>query len=437
MSYKDKALLYHSLGRRGKIEVMPTKPCATQEHLALAYTPGVAEACRAISADPDCAYDYTAKDNLVAVVTDGTAVLGLGHIGPLAAKPVMEGKSLLFKMFADVDAFDICLNASTPEEVISAVRMLAPTFGGINLEDIKAPQCFAIEDALVADLNIPVMHDDQHGTAIVIGAGLLNALDITCRAAEDCVVVLMGAGAAGIAAAKFLLALGFKREHITLVDSQGPVWQGRGPLSPEKLAFAQDKDVGDLTAVLRGADCFIGCSVRDVLSADMLKEMAPRPIIFTCANPDPEIAYDLAKAARPDAILATGRSDYPNQVNNVLGFPFIFRAALDCRATRITENMKVAAARALASLAREPVLPEVAAAYGLEQAEFGPDFILPLALDPRVMLWESPAVAQAAMKDGVARTPVNLVDYPKQLQARAQGLATRLKLLTGFYGLEI
>ncbi len=437
MSYKDKALLYHSMGRRGKIEVMPTKPCTAQEHLALAYTPGVAEVCRTICANPAAAYDYTAKDNLVAVVTDGTAVLGLGNIGPLAAKPVMEGKSLLFKMFADVDAFDICLNAPEPEDVVNAVKMLAPTFGGINLEDIRAPECFAIEGILVNDLDIPVMHDDQHGTAIVIGAGLINALEITCRSAQNTTVVIMGAGAAGIAAAKFLLAMGFTYENITLVDSQGPVWRGRGGISPEKRAFARDENLGDLKAVLRGADCFIGCSVRDVLTADMLKGMAPRPIIFTCANPDPEIAYDLAKAARPDAILATGRSDYPNQVNNVLGFPFIFRAALDCRATRITENMKVAAAHALAELAREPVLPEVAAAYGLDHAEFGPEFILPLALDPRVMLWESPAVAAAAIKDGVARTPVDLVNYPRQLQTRAQGLADRLKLMVGFYGLEI
>ena len=437
MSYKDKALRYHSLGRKGKIEIMPTKPCATQEHLALAYTPGVAEACRAIHADPGAAYEYTAKDNLVAVVTDGTAVLGLGHIGPLAAKPVMEGKSLLFKMFADVDAFDICLNAPDPEDVIRAVKMLAPTFGGINLEDIRAPECFAIEGVLVNDLDIPVMHDDQHGTAIVIGAGLLNAMEITGRSVKTTTVVIMGAGAAGIAAAKFLQALGFAAEHITLVDSQGPIWRGRGPLSPEKLAFARDENVGDLTAALRGADCFIGCSVRDVLSPGMIKGMAPRPIIFTCANPDPEIAYDLARAARPDAILATGRSDYPNQVNNVLGFPFIFRAALDCRATRITENMKVAAAQALADLAREPVLPEVAAAYGLTHAEFGPEFILPLALDPRVMLWESPAVAGAAIKDGVARAPLDLAAYPRELEKRARGLSARLKIMADFYGLEL
>ena len=437
MSYKDKALRYHSLGRKGKIEVMPTKPCFTQEHLALAYTPGVAEACRAICVEPATAYEYTAKDNLVAVVTDGTAVLGLGDIGPLAAKPVMEGKSLLFKMFADVDAFDICLNAPEPEDVIRAVKMLAPTFGGINLEDIRAPECFAIEGMLVNDLDIPVMHDDQHGTAIVIGAGLLNAMEITGRSVKSTIVVIMGAGAAGIAAAKFLLALGFPADHITLVDSRGPVWRGRGPLSQQKLAFARDENVGDLTAVLRGADCFIGCSVRDVLKPDMLKGMAPNPIIFTCANPDPEIAYDLARAARPDAILATGRSDYPNQVNNVLGFPFIFRAALDCRATRITENMKVAAARALADLAREPVLPEVAAAYGLKHAEFGPEFILPLALDPRIMLWEPPAVAAAAIKDGVARASLDLAGYPRRLEKRAQGLSARLKLMADFYGLEI
>ena len=437
MNYKDKALRYHSMGRKGKIEVMPTKPCFTQEHLALAYTPGVAEACRAICAEPAAAYEYTAKDNLVAVVTDGTAVLGLGNIGPMAAKPVMEGKSLLFKMFADVDAFDICLKAPAIEDVVHAVKMLAPTFGGINLEDIMAPDCFAIEGILANDLDIPVMHDDQHGTAIVIGAGLLNAMEITGRSVKNTTVVIMGAGAAGIAAAKFLLALGFAADHITLVDSRGPVWLGRGPLSPEKQAFARDNDVGGLKDVLRGADCFIGCSVRDVVSADMLMGMAKYPIIFTCANPDPEIAYDLARAARPDAILATGRSDYPNQVNNVLGFPFIFRAALDCRATRITENMKVAASRALADLAREPVLPEVAAAYGLKHAEFGPDFILPLALDPRVMLWESPAVAGAAIKDGVARAPLDLVQYPRQLQARAEGLGARLKLMAGFYDLEI
>lgn len=437
MSYKDRALHYHSMGRKGKIEMMPSKPCATQEHLALAYTPGVAEACLAIHADAPAAYEYTGKGNLVAVVTNGTAVLGLGDIGPLAAKPVMEGKSLLFKAFADVDAFDICLDARSPEEVITAVKMLAPTFGGINLEDIKAPECFAIEGSLINSLDIPIMHDDQHGTAIVIGAGLINALEITGRSAKNSSVVIMGAGAAGIASAKFLLALGFPAENITLVDSKGPLWVGRSDLSLEKMAFARDDDVGDLTDALRGADCFIGCSVRDVVTPEMLRGMAPEPIIFTCANPDPEIAYDLARATRPDAILATGRSDYPNQVNNVMGFPFIFRAALDCRATRITENMKVAAAAALAELAREEVSPELAAAYGREQVEFGSEFILPFALDPRIMLWESPAVAGAAMKDGVARVALDLEAYPRQLKARAEGLAVRIKLLSDFYGLEI
>ena len=276
MSYKNKALRYHSMGRKGKIEVLPSKPCATQEHLALAYTPGVAEACLAIRENPSAAYEYTAKDNLVAVVTNGTAVLGLGDIGPLAAKPVMEGKALLFKAFADVDAYDICLDARSPEDVVAAVKAMAPTFDGINLEDIKAPECFAIEGLLINSLNIPVMHDDQHGTAIVMGAGLINALEITGRDAINSRVVILGAGAAGIASAKFLLALGFTAENITLADSKGPIWEGRGDLSPEKRAFARKNDVGDLTAALRGADCFIGCSVRDVVTPEMIRGMAPR-----------------------------------------------------------------------------------------------------------------------------------------------------------------
>lgn len=428
-SLAKQALRYHSGARKGKIEVLPTKPCATQQDLALAYTPGVAEVCRAIAENPQAAYEYTAKDNLVAVVTNGTAVLGLGNIGPLAGKPVMEGKGILFKLFADVDAFDICLDAKNAEQVIAAVRMLSPTFGGINLEDIKAPECFRIEDDLINSLNIPVLHDDQHGTAIVIGAAFLNAVLLAGKTPQSVKVVISGAGAAGIATARFLLSLGVPVGHIFMFDSSGLIHLERGKLEGAKAMFAQAKDHGDLAAVLRGADCFIGCSVKNLLSREMVQAMAANPIIFACANPDPEIAYPEAKAARPDAIVATGRSDYPNQVNNVLGFPFLFRAAFDCRASRFTEGMKAAAAKALAELARTDPAPEALAAHGRKAWEFGRECLLPLPLDRRLIEHVPPAIAAAAMQEGVAGVKIDLATYPQILRQRLENLHQRLNLL--------
>ena len=425
-SFLEQCLRYHSTGRKGKIEMLPSKPCFSQKHLSMAYTPGVAEICRAIETQSERVYDYTAKGNLVAVVTNGTAVLGLGNIGPLAAKPVMEGKGILFKLFADVDTFDICLNALNPKLVVDTVRALAPTFGGINLEDIKAPECFHIERELVESLDIPVLHDDQHGTAIVLGAAFLNALHLAGKKVQNVKVVINGAGAAGIAGAKFLLSLGVPGNHIFMFDSQGLIHWERGLLDPAKGQFAQDRNYGSLAEVLRGADCFIGCSVRDVLTDDMLKSMADKPIIFACANPDPEIPYPQAKAARPDAIVATGRSDYPNQVNNVLGFPFLFRAALDCQARHFTENMKTAAAKALAELAQTPPPAETLAAYGLSHFEFGPEALLPLALDPRLVEHIPPAIVAAATQDGIARQFVDLTTYPKQLKERMAALKERV-----------
>jgi malate dehydrogenase (oxaloacetate-decarboxylating)(NADP+) len=416
---KQEVLDYHRLGRPGKIQVVATKPTQTQRDLSLAYSPGVAEATLEVARDPEMAYELTAKGNLVAVVSNGTAILGLGDLGALASKPVMEGKGLLFKRFADIDVFDIEINARTPAEIIAVVKALEPTFGGINLEDIKAPECFEVEETLKAQMNIPVFHDDQHGTAIISGAGLLNALEITGKRIEQIRVVINGAGASAIACGEFWVRLGVRRENIVMLDTRGVIYKGRTEaMNPYKARFASDTTARTLADVIKDADVFLGLSVANVLTPEMLKTMAPAPIIFALANPDPEIPYDVAKAARPDAIVATGRSDYPNQINNVLGFPFIFRGALDVRARAINEEMKIAAARALAALTKEDVPDSVLKAYGLESLCFGPDYIVPKPIDPRVLLWESPAVAQAAMESGVARKTLDLAKYREQLEAR-------------------
>lgn len=420
MIRKQDALDYHEQGRKGKIEVTTTKPCATQRDLSLAYTPGVAEPCREIHANPDDVYRYTAKGNLVAVVSNGTAVLGLGNIGPLAGKPVMEGKGVLFKRFADIDVFDIELNTLDPDEVIRTVQNLEPTFGGINLEDIKAPECFYIEETLKGKMNIPVFHDDQHGTAIISGAALLNALEITKKSIDKIRVVFSGAGAAGIACANLYLTLGVKLENVFLVDTKGIVYKGRKEgMNPYKDRFAQDTPKRTLAEALQGADVFVGVSAAGLVTKEMVRSMADNPIVFAMANPDPEITYEDAKSARKDVIMATGRSDFPNQVNNVLGFPFIFRGALDVRATCINEAMKIAAVRALAALAKEDVPDSVLSAYGGEPIRFGPEYIIPKPFDPRVLLWEAPAVAKAAMESGVARLPIaDFEAYKDSLEAR-------------------
>ncbi len=420
MIRKQDALDYHSQGRRGKIEVVSTKPCATQRDLSLAYTPGVADPCREIAANPEDGYKYTAKGNLVAVVSNGTAVLGLGDIGALAGKPVMEGKGVLFKRFADIDVFDIELDTKDPEEIIRIVKALEPTFGGINLEDIKAPECFAIEEKLKAIMNIPVFHDDQHGTAIISGAGLLNALEVVGKKMKDVKVVFSGAGAAGIACAKFYLTLGIKKENLLLVDTKGVVYKGRKEgMNPYKETFAVETKARTLADAIKGADVFAGVSVKDLLTQEMVKSMAPNPIIFAMANPDPEITFEDAFSARPDVLMATGRSDYPNQVNNVLGFPFIFRGALDVRATAINDEMKLAAARALADLAKEDVPDSVIKAYGGNPIKFGREYIIPKPFDPRVLLWVAPAVARAAIETGVARSVIKDMDaYRDSLESR-------------------
>jgi len=416
---KQEVLDYHRLGRPGKIQVVATKPTQTQRDLTLAYSPGVAEATLEVERDPETAYELTAKGNLVAVVSNGTAILGLGDRGALASKPVMEGKGLLFKRFADIDVFDIEINARTSAEIIAVVKALEPTFGGINLEDIKAPECFEVEETLKAQMNIPVFHDDQHGTAIISGAGLLNALEITGKRIEQIRVVINGAGAAAIACGEFWTRLGVRRENIVMLDTRGVIYKGRTEaMNPYKARFASDTSARTLADAVQGADVFLGLSVANVLTPAMVKTMAPTPLIFALANPDPEIPYDVAKAARPDAIVATGRSDYPNQINNVLGFPFIFRGALDVRAKAINEEMKIAAARALAALTKEDVPDSVLKAYGLESLCFGPDYIVPKPIDPRVLLWEAPAVAQAAMESGVARKTLDLAKYREQLEAR-------------------
>jgi malate dehydrogenase (oxaloacetate-decarboxylating)(NADP+) len=416
---KQEVLDYHRMGRPGKIQVVPTKPSLTQRDLTLAYSPGVAEASLEVERDPETAYELTAKGNLVAVVSNGTAILGLGNRGPLAAKPVMEGKGLLFKRFADIDVFDIEISARTPEEIIAVVQALEPTFGGINLEDIKAPECFQVEEELKRRMSIPVFHDDQHGTAIISGAGLLNALEIAGKRIDAIHVVINGAGASAIACGEFWIRLGVKRDHVTMVDTRGVVYAGRTEgMNPYKARFARDTRARTLADAVQEADVFLGLSVKDVLTPEMVKTMAPQPLIFALANPDPEIQYEVAKAARPDAIVATGRSDYPNQINNVLGFPFIFRGALDVRACAINEEMKVAAAQALAALAKEDVPDSVLKAYGLESLHFGPDYIVPKPVDPRVLLWEAPAVARAAMESDAARKRIDLDKYREQLEAR-------------------
>ena len=415
---KQQALDYHSKPRPGKIEISPTKPCRTQRDLSMAYTPGVAQPCLAIEKNPHDAFNYTGRGNLVAVVTNGTAVLGLGDIGALAGKPVMEGKAVLFKRFADVNVYDIELNTHDPEEIIKACQLLEPTFGGINLEDIKAPDCFHIEETLRKTMKIPVFHDDQHGTAIITGAALLNALELAGKDIGKIRVVFNGAGAAGIATAEHYIHLGVKRENIIFCDTKGVVYKGRKEgMNPYKERFALDTNMRTLEDAMKGADVFVGLSVKGAVTQDMVRSMAHDPVVFAMANPDPEITYDEAKACRQDVIMATGRSDFPNQVNNVLGFPFIFRGALDVHATTINEEMKLAATRALANLAKEDVPDSVCRIYG-SQLKFGRDYLIPTPFDPRVLLWEASAVAEAAINSGVALEPVDLTTYKDQLERR-------------------
>lgn len=428
----SEALDYHERGRPGKIEIRPTKPTATQADLSLAYTPGVAEPCRVIAQDPAAVFKYTNKGNLVAVVSNGTAVLGLGNIGPMAGKPVMEGKAVLFKRFADIDVFDLEVGSEDPEDVIRFCELLEPTVGGINLEDIKAPDCFHIEQVLRERLDIPVFHDDQHGTAIISGAAFINALEVVGKRAEDMKVVFSGAGAAGIATARFFKSLGVLPENLLLVDSRGVIHSGRDDLNRIKQEFVVETDARTLADALVGADAFVGVSVGGTVTADMVKSMAVSPLVFALANPDPEIGYEEAKAARPDALVATGRSDYPNQVNNVLGFPFIFRGALDVHATGVSEGMKVAAARALAELARQEVPESVLKAYGAERMGFGPDYLIPKPFDPRVLWTVAPAVAVAATEEGLARQPLaDVEEYRQRLRARFQSSYGLIQAITG------
>ena len=402
----QEALRYHSEGRPGKIGIQPTKPSHTQHDLSLAYSPGVAAPARAIAADAAEAYRYTNKGNLVAVVSNGSAVLGLGNIGALASKPVMEGKSMLFKRFAGIDAFDIEVDETDPETFIRIVKALAPTFGGINLEDIAAPACFEIDRRLREELEIPVIHDDQHGTAIIVSAAVINGAKIAGKEVAELRVVVNGAGAAAIACARMFLTLGIPREQIVLCDSRGVVTRYRDDLNPQKREFATSRRLASLAEALHGADLFVGVSKADILTGEMVRTMAGNPMVLALANPDPEIAYDEAMRSRPDIIFATGRSDYPNQVNNVLGFPFLFRGALDVRAAKIADGMKLAAARALAGLARQPVPESVLRAYALERLEFGRDYLIPKPLDPRLLPVVAVAVARAAVESGVARRPV-------------------------------
>ncbi|WP_302536271.1 NADP-dependent malic enzyme [Phocaeicola coprophilus] len=404
---KEAALLYHSQGKPGKIEVVPTKPYQTQHDLSLAYSPGVAEPCLVIQKQPETAYDYTAKGNLVAVISNGTAVLGLGDIGAMSGKPVMEGKGLLFKIYAGIDVFDIEVNEKDPDKFIEAVKAIAPTFGGINLEDIKAPECFKIEQRLKEELDIPVMHDDQHGTAIISSAGLLNALEVAGKKIEDVKIVVNGAGASAVSCTKLYVSLGARLENIVMVDSKGVISKERTDLNEQKKFFATDRtDIHTLAEAIKGADVFLGLSKGNVLSQDMVRSMADHPIVFALANPTPEISYEDAMASRPDVLMATGRSDYPNQINNVIGFPYIFRGALDTRATAINEEMKLAAVRAIAGLAKKPVPDVVNEAYHVNNLSFGPEYFIPKPVDPRLITEVSMAVAKAAMDSGVARKQI-------------------------------
>src|SRR3989449_3186014 len=420
-SRRQDALDYHAQGRPGKIQVSPTNPFKNQRDVSLANPPGGAEPCREIAERAEEVYSYTAKGSLVAVVTNGTAVLGLGNIGPLAGKPVMEGKGILFKAFADIDVFDLEVGSEPPADVIRCCQLLEPTVGGINLEDIRSPDCFYIEETVRATLSIPVFHDDQHGTAIISGAALLNALELLKKEIAQIKVVFAGAGAAAIATAEHYVRLGVQRDHIVMCDHKGVVHGERADLDQYKSRFAQRTKARTLAEALQDADVFVGLSVGGIVSGEMLKAMAERPIVFALANPTPEIMPDEARAARPDALIATGRSDFPNQVNNVLGFPFIFRGALDVRARQINEEMEMAATRALASLAREEVPESVMRAYGLERLRFGPDYLIPKPFDPRVLLWVAPAVAWAAIGSGVAGRVIDVEEYRAQLDARLGG----------------
>ena len=416
---KQDSLDYHAQGRPGKLKIVATKPMNTQRDLALAYSPGVAFPVLEIAEHPELAYDYTAKGNLVAVISNGTAILGLGDRGPLAAKPVMEGKAVLFKRFADVDVFDIEINAKDPDDIVRFGEMIAPTVGGINLEDIKAPECFYIETELQKRVDIPVFHDDQHGTAIISGAGLISALEIVDKKIGDIKIVMNGAGAASIATADLYVALGAKRENLIMCDTKGVIYKGRtAGMNQYKEMYASDTAARTLTEALVGADVFIGLSVANSVTRDMVRGMGRDPIIFAMANPDPEITYEEVKAARSDVIFGTGRSDYPNQVNNVLGFPFIFRGALDVRARAVNMEMKLAATMALAQLTKEDVPDTVIRAYGLTELRFGREYIIPKPLDPRVLMWVAPAVAKAAMETGVARRTIDLNAYMDELAAR-------------------
>ena len=433
MSLEEKSLQYHETPKPGKLEVLPCKSCFSIDDLTVAYSPGVAAPCLKIKRDHQASARYTNRSNLVGVVSNGTAVLGLGNIGAYAAKPVMEGKGLLFKVYADVDAYDIELDIDKPETFIEAVKYMEPTFGAINLEDIKAPECFYIEQRLREEMNIPVFHDDQHGTAVITGAALLNAAELTGRRLHEMRCVVSGAGAAGIACAKFYMQLGVRRENIYMFDSKGLIHIGRPDLHPTKALFAQYEDLS-MAQALQGADVFLGLSRAGILKPEMVRSMAPQPIIFACANPDPEITYQEAKAARQDCIMGSGRSDWPNQVNNVSCFPYIFRAALDMEAVRINESMKIAAAHALAALAREKVPAEVVAANGGVPLEFGPEYIIPKPFDPRMMEFLCPAIAEAAVASGVARRPLrNRAEYVVELKERVRNVQSRIHSLVDSY----